>query len=189
LFFVEEFEPNDVPESKFVEATIPITSALDKIQQMLFARQALSPPQLLSRETLWDEMLDVQDTEQEYARIIQDEMLSDPIVKQIAMIEQLRERKRMYEYKGLIAEANALNQYIMALEMQLGMRQGIPTGPGAPRVPPELSPPEMGESPDGKRAAIGLGPPGLSRRPQSQEEREASKGRRGMLVSPSGEAL
>ena len=190
LFFVEEFEPSDVPESTFVEVTIPITSALDKTQQILFARQALSPPQLLSRQTIWDEVLDVQDSEQEYARILQDEMLEDPMVKQIGILEQLRLRMELYRSQGKTAEANALKRYIMMLEMQLGMRQGIPTTPGAPGVPPSVSPPEMGaESPDVLGAARGVGPPGLTRRPQTAERR-AERGAAGRtIISPRGETL
>lgn len=192
LFFVEEFSRQDVPESTYVEVTIPITSALDKTQQIMFARQAMSPPQLLSRETIWDEVLDVQDSEQEYARILQDQVLEMDVVKQIGMIEQLKVRQRIFENEGKIAEANALKQYIMALEMQLGMRQGIPTTPGAPGVSPSAGPPEMGmagTSPDVTRAALGVAPSGLSRRPQTPTEREAGRGRMGTLVSPTGERL
>lgn len=174
LFFVEEFDKKDVPDVRFVDVTIPITSALDKTQQILFSRQAMSPPQLLSRETLWDEYLDVQDSEQEYARIIQDQMLDMPVVKQIAMIEQLRTREQFYRNTGKIGEANALKQYIMALEMQLGMRQGIPIT-GKEGVRPEFSPPEAGQSPDALRSVLGMPPPGLSRRPQTSEERSESK--------------
>ena len=184
LFFIEEFSPKDVPESKYVEVTIPITSAIDKTQQIIFARQAIQPPQLISRETLWDELLDIQDSEQEYVRIIQDQILEMPIVKQIAMIEQLRERERLYRNTGKIGEANALKQYIMMLEMEIGMRKGIPERPGG--VPPQVMPPEMGESPDQKRVAFGMPPPGLGRRPQSPTERAE---RKGGIVSPTGEQL
>jgi len=180
LFFVEEFSPDDVPESKFVEVTIPITSAIDKTQQILYARQAMEPPQLLSRETLWDELLDVQDSEQEYARIIQDQMLEDPFVRDIAIIEQLRERERLYRNRNMIPEADAMKMYIMQKEMQLGMRKGIPERAGA-GVPPQFMPPEGVESPDMGRAARGVPPP----RPKRPE----SAGRKGALVSPTGESL
>lgn len=181
LFFVEEFSKKDVPESLFVEVTVPVTSALDKTQQILFARQALSPPQLLSRETLWDEILDVQDSEQEYARILQDETLQLPVVKQIMMIEQLKKRENTMRTGGQIREAEALKRYIMGLEMQFGMRQAIPIAPGQPSNPsPEQMPPEMMQSPDAMRAITGTPPPGLNRRPQTPEER---------LVSTSGKTL
>ena len=190
MFFVEEFEPSDVPEHLYVEVTIPITSALDKTQQILFARQALAPPQLLSRETIWDEILDVQDAEQEYARILQDEVLEMPVVKQIGMIEQMRERENFYRQQGKIAEADALKTYIMALEMQLGMRKGVPITSEAGGIPPSVMPAEATEkSPDVMRAALGVSSPGLSRRPQTAEERAESQGRKGRLVSPTGEIL
>mgnify|MGYP001587755848 CR=1 FL=1 len=185
LFFIEEFSPSDIPERTFIEVIIPITSAVDKIQQMLFARQAMSPPQLISRETLWDEMLGIQDSEQEYTRILQDEMLEMPIVKQIAMIEQLQQRISFYESQGKTAQAEALKKYVIMLETDLGMRQGISEVPG---VSPSFSPPEMGAtgkaSPDVLRSTMGMGTPGLKRRSQTPEEREESK-----LVSSTGERL
>ena len=185
LFFVEEFSPKDVPDSRYLEVTIPITSAIDKTQQIIFARQAIQPPQLISRETLWDELLDIQDSEQEYIRILQDQMLEMPVVKQIAMIEQLRERELLYRNQGKFAEADALKKYIMMLEMELGMRQGIPEKPGG--VPPDVMPPEMGgASPDQKRSAFGMPPPGLARRAQTPGERAE---RQGGVVSPTGEQL
>ncbi len=185
MFFAEEFSPKDVPDRTYVDVTIPVTTSLDRTQQILFARQAMEAPQLLSRETLWDEFLDVQDSEQEYARILQDEMLEMPIVKQLGMIEQMRERQRLFETQGKIGEAQALKQYIMALEMQLGMRQGIPTSPNAPNPSPNLSPPEMGNSPDRTRAVMGVPPPGVNRPTRQQE----NVGRRGGIVSPTGQVL
>ncbi len=187
-FFVEEFTPKDVPEALFVDVSIPITSPLDKTQQIIFARQALQPPQLISRETLWDEVLDIQDSEQEYARIIQDEILELPIVKQIGAIEQMRKRVAYYQEQGKTMEAQALNQYVMALEMQLGMRQGIPQVPGQAGVPSSFSPPEAGNSPDRNRAAAGTGPPGINRPPQTTEQRQASK-QPGQLYNSRGEVV
>ena len=160
-FFVEEFSRSDVPDVTFVEVIIPVTSAMDRTQQIIFARQALEPPQILSRETLWDDILEIQDSEQEYARIIQDEMLELPIVKTIGIIEQLRRREKLYRENGKIAEADALHQYIMMMEMGAGLRQGIPQkGQG---IPPNVMPPEAINSPDMMNAALGQGPPGINR--------------------------
>lgn len=93
----------------------------------------------------------------------------------------------MFESQGKYAEANALKQYIMMLEMETGMRKGIPE---TPSTPPNVMPPEMGgKSPDAIRSALGVPPPGLSRRSQTPEERAESKGRKGVLVSPSGDTL
>lgn len=188
MLFMEEFSPKDVPENTYVEVTIPISSSMDKTQQILFARQALSPPQMLSMETIWDDILDVQDSEQEYTRIIQDTMLRDPFMMGIAVIEEFRKRAQFYRDRGMLAEANALNQYIMMKEMELGMRQGVPTAPGG--VPPNVMPPEAGikgTSPDMLRSALGVGPPGLSRRSQSPTERAQSKA--GMVLGPTGQPL
>ena len=180
LFFVEDFERGDVPKSLYVDVTIPITSAIDKTQQILYARQALQPPQLISRETIWDEILDIQDSEQEYARIIQDQTLELPVVKQIMVIEQLREREKFYRSQGRIVEADALARYITQLELQLGggkPQTGQPTG-----MPPEVLPPEMQQSPDMMRAALGVPTPGLERRAQTPAERTESKA--GLTLPP-----
>ena len=186
-FFVEDYSATDVPDRVFMEVTIPVTSPLDKTQQIIFARQALTEPQLLSMETIWDEILEVQDSEQEYERISQDRMLRDPIVQQIAIIEQLRLREEMYRGIGKGIEADALHRYILQLEMQIGMRQGIPqTSSG---IPPNVMPPEAMQSPDMTSAALNLTPGGINRRPQTPEERASSQGRKGVLVSPSGETL
>ena len=171
---MEEFSPEDVPESLYVEVTIPITSAMDKTQQIIFARQALDPPQLLSRETLWDDVLDVQDSEQEYARIIQDETLEDPVVKRIMVIEQLRKREQLLRSRGNTSAADALNRHIMMIEMELGMRQGIPQAAGA-GTPSNVMPAEATNSPDMERAARGIPPPNINRRPK--------------IVSPGGQSL
>ena len=83
-------------------------------------------------------------------------------------------------------EAEALKRYRFGLEMKLGMRQGIPVAPGQPGVSPSGMPPEMGatgaSSPDAVRAALGVGSPGLSRRPQTPEERS-------QIVSTGGKTL
>lgn len=187
-FFVEEFSKKDVPDYLFIDVTVPITSALDRTQQIIFARQALADPQLISRETLWDEVLDIQDSEQEYARIMQDQMLNDPMVRQLALLEQLRQRANLYRYQGRNQEAQVLDNYIQSIEMGLGMRQGIIQKPGAPGVAPSGMPPEMSPSgapsPDMLSAAMGQVPAGLNRPPQTPEERAAGQGRRGVLVSP-----
>jgi hypothetical protein len=189
LIYVEDYEPSDVPDNSYVEVSIPITSSLDKTQQLIQARQALTAPQLLSRETLWDDFLEVQDSEQEYARIIQDEILEEPFVKQLAALEQLRKRADAFQTNGQTQEAQALRRHIMMIEMSLGMRQGIPSTLGQPGISPSTMPPEMLNSPDQNRAAAGIPPQGLNRPAQTPMQREQSLGRKGILVSPSGEAL
>lgn len=191
--FVEEFTKEDIPEATFVEVTIPISSQFDKTQQILNARQALSAPQLLSRKTIWEQDLDIQDTEQELARIREDQLMDDPFIKQIEILEGLRKRVGFYVIQGDMATAQALKQYIMSIEMQMGMRQGIPQAPGqgggAPGVPPQQMPAEARNSPDQMNAMVGRGPSGLNRRPQTPEERAAGQGRKGILVSPQGDQL
>ena len=181
MTYIEEYTPKDVPEHIYVEVTIPITSQFDKTQSILNAKQALTPPQIFSRETLWETELDVQDSEQEYQRIRNDQVLDDPFVQQIDIIEGMWQRVKYYESKGWTQQAEALKRYIMGMEMQLGMRQGIVQKPGAPGVPPQQSPPEMNQSPnpDQRRAMTGTPPP----RPVRPE----SEGRKGILTAPPGQ--
>ena len=172
LFFVEDFGPKDVPDHLYIDVTIPMTSAVEKTQQILYARQALQPPQLLSRETIWDEYLDVQDSDQEYARIIQDEVTELPIVKQIGVIESLKDKARDYRAVGNVAAADTLDKYIKMMENSL-LQPAAPTKPEGIR--PETMPPEMMQSPDMMRSAMGVAPPGLARRRQTPEERAETK--------------
>lgn len=177
-FFMEEFSTSDIPEVTFVEVTLPISTPVDKSQQILMAKQALTPPQLLSRETLWEDFLNVQDAEMEYSRIIDDQLQELPFIKNLAILERLNERVTRAEQAGDVAQANTLRKYIMFLEMQLGMRKGIPITPEeaeTPGVPPEVLPPEFGyPSPDQIRSMYGVPPP-----------KTPPRG----IVSPTGEEL
>ena len=188
MTFIEEFTPDDVPEHIYVEVTIPITSQFDKTQAILNAVQAKNS-QLMSRETLWEEDLDIQDTEQERERIRQDLVDQDPFVLEIEIIEGLYDKVAKLRLDGKNAEADALKRYIMMKEQNVGINQGMPVAGGAPGIPPNQMPAEARESPDQLNAMLGKGPSGLNRRPQTAEERAASKGRKGRLVSPSGEVL
>lgn len=170
MFFVEEFGKEDIPEVTYIEVKIPLTSALDKIQQITFARQAMSPPQLLSRETIWDEVLEVQDAEQEYTRIIQDQTLELPFLKQLSMLEQLRLKAKVYREGGRVGEAKAIEGYIQTLELQLGIKKPSltsPTGQELLGVPSQQMPPEMGANgainPDMIRSIMGAAPPSPTR--------------------------
>ncbi len=188
LTYLEEFSPDDVPERIYVDAKIDISSVTDKTQTILNSVQALQAG-LLSRETLWETELNIQDSEQEKERIREDQLMTDPFIKDIEIIETMWERVEMYQTMGKQPQAEALKRYIMQKEMSLGMRKGIPETGGQQGVSPNQLPPEMSQSPnpDQKRAMLGMSPPGLNRRPQTPEERQASK--QGTLVSPTGEVL
>jgi hypothetical protein len=189
MSYLEEYETSDIPERIFVEVTIPITSQFDKTQAILNSVQAVQSG-LLSRETVWETELDIQDSEQEKERIREDQVSQDPFIRDIEIVERMWNRVEAYQAQGKTAQAEALKRYIMLKEMNLGMRQGVPEKAGA-GIPPQLSPPEANQSPnpDQRRAMTGVGPPGLNRRTQTPEERAASQGRKGILVSPSGEPL
>ena len=189
MTFLEEFTQKDVPERVYVETTIPITSQFDKTQQILNMRQALNPPQIYSRETLWEMDGDVQDFEVERERIKRDLVEQDPFVISMDIVSALWQRYEVLKLSNPIA-AEALKKYIFLKEMEIGMRKGAPqTSAGGQGIPPNQMPPEAMASPDVGNAIIGQGPPGLSRRPQTPDERAASKGRKGVLLSPTGQTL
>lgn len=172
LTYIEQYSPDDVPEQLYVEVTIPIVSQFDKTQAILNARQALTPPQLFSRETLWETELGIQDTEQELQRIRQDQVMDDPFIKQIEIIEALQERYDTYITQGLYPQAAAVKRYKEGLEIQLGMRkaslvlpgqgQGASSGalPSPNQRPPEMS---MSPNPDQMNAMRGQPPPSPTR--------------------------
>ena len=165
LFFVEGFKKSDMPKTSYVEATIPLTSAMDRIQQMAFARQALQPPQILSRETLWDEIFDVQDPDGELDRIMKDQTLELPGVKQVAAVEKVRQMAADARTAGDSVRAKSLTTYADFMETQLRAQTQARSPEKTPGMKPEEMPPEMGaESPDMARAALGLRPPGVAPR-------------------------
>ncbi len=187
MTYIEEFSTEDVPEHIFVDVTIPINSQFDKTQAILNAVQAKNS-NLLSRETLWEDTLDVQDTDQERERIRQDQVEEEPFILQLEIIEGLWDKHEKLVVEGKTIQADALKQHIFTLEINLGVRQAAPETV-TPGVPSNQMPAEARNSPDQRRAATGTPPPGLKRRSQTPQERAASQGRRGVLVSPSGEPL
>ena len=188
MTYIEEYDTSDIPEHTYVEVTIPITSQFDKTQAILNAVQAKQAG-LMSRETLWEEELNIQDTEQERERIRQDQVDEDAFVLEIEIIEGLWAKVEKYKADNKPVLAEALKQYIFLKEQNLGIRKSIPVRPGAQGIRPEYAPPETRRSPDQLRTMLGKGPPGLQRRPQTVEEREASQGKKGVLFSPSGEII
>ena len=178
MTYLEEFSRDDVPERIYVEATIPISSQFDKTQAILNSVQALQSG-LLSRETLWENELEVQDAEQEKQRITEDQVANDPFIRQIEIIMRMHERVEVYKVAGMFAEAAALERYIAMLETQAGITRpntGTPANP--PGIPPQQRPVEATpQSPDIANAAVGKPPPSPNRP------------KKGILVTPSGQSL
>ena len=192
MFYIEDFEPADVPEHIFVEVKIPISSQFDKTQAIMNSVQALQSG-LSSRETLWENLpeLGVDDNEQEKARIMEDKVAQDPFIMDMEITERMWERVRFYQNRnepGDVQRAAALKNYIMIKEMNLGIRQGIPSAPGQQGVPPQQMPPEArptsAATPDQQNAMQGKAPPSPNRPVNPQ-----SAGRKGVLVSPTGQPI
>ena len=179
MTYIEEFSKDDVPERIYVEASIPISSQFDKTQSILNSVQALQSG-LMSRETLWENDLDVQDSEQEKQRIIEDKVSSDPFILQLEIIMRMRERVSVYKAAGMEAEAQALTEYITMLETQAKINRNTGTPQALPGISPEQRPVEMTpQSPDIANAAKGRGPPSPNRTTKKT----------GILFTPDGRQL
>lgn len=160
--FIEDFIPDDIPTTSFVDISAPIALPTDKAQQFVLARQAIQQPQLMSRPTLWDELLDVQDYELEYKRIIDDQMMELPVMKTITLIERLRDKAEFYKKQNLPKVADAINRYADQVELTISQPQAEAPSGQAPGMNPEMMSQEtaMGGMPDAIKAAIGMKPPG-----------------------------
>jgi len=178
-YYLEEFSKEDVPDHVYVEVEIPISSQYDKTQAILNSVQALQS-KLMSRETLWENELDIQDAEQEKARIAEDEVAADPFIRQLEIIAKMYERVQVYE---MMPEgsgkpmADALRKYILTLEANLGITRGAGTPPAQPGVTPSQRPVEATPaSPDISNAATGTPPPSPNRP-------------KGVIFSPDGQPI
>lgn len=175
--YVEEFSPDEIPETMFVEVDIPLAVPLDRNQLVNAAKMAIQPPQILSRETMWDEWFEIDDMEIEYERILKDQMSEMPVMKLIYTVEHIREQANKAYGEGKKDIAEKLKGYADKLEQSLvAVASGGQPGEEQPGLAGGAIPPEaLGRSRAGERYAAGGSPPGLKRRPQTPEEREESK--------------
>lgn len=164
--FMEEFGSKDIPESCFVEVTLPILTMSDRAQQIMTARQAMSPPQVISRQTLWEDYLGIQDIDLEQSRLIDDMIDQLPEIQLIAAIEGLKQRSADAKKLGKAEQSLAFQQFADALTQKLinaGIGAKPQQGGGAPGVPSSQMPAEAGIagiSPDVLAAMAGKQPPG-----------------------------
>jgi len=147
-FFIEDFEAKDVPDNVFVDVSIPLTVPMDKTQQILFSKQAVTEPAVMSLETIWDDILDIQDSEGEQERMIDDKINRLPVVAYLTMKQRVIER--------MAAAKDAQDKTSMALLTQIGqvvdkmIEQQMPqdmtkaTNEVNPGVPSSVLPPEAG---------------------------------------------
>lgn len=158
--YMEEFSKDDVPAATYIDVRLPLSTMVDKAQQMQLARQALTPPQVVSRPTLWEDFLDIQDIDLEYERISDDSVMELPGYKIIMGAAGLRAKAAQVE-EEMPESAEALRRYAELLEnMVTGQQQGQaqPGGPGPETLPPEFG--AGGLSPDVLGAMRGKQPPG-----------------------------
>jgi len=130
-FFMEEFARKEIPEISFVEVNISTSAPQDKMQQILMAKQAVTPPKILSRQTLWESVvpdLGVDDSDLELDRIMGDETSELPIVKMLNMAEELRKRSLEAFQRGDVDGSKILMSYAQLIINQLA--QGAQGGGG-----------------------------------------------------------
>ena len=191
-FYLEKFSIADVPDHTYVDVDIPISTQFDKTQAILNAVQAIQSG-INSRETLWENVpeLGVSDSEQEKERIVEDKVSNDPFVMDLKITQSMWNMENYYRNVAHdIPRADALKKYIQLKEVNLGLRQGIVSTKNQPGVPPNQMPPEASPagqpSPDTVRA-MNMQPPPSPNRPTDTSGVNA--GRKGTLVSPSGQPL
>jgi hypothetical protein len=190
-FYMEEFTGADIPDHTYVDVVIPISSQYDKTQTIMNAVQALNAG-VMSRETIWEEMLDIQDSEQEKERIMEDKVSLDPFILDMTITEEMWKREEYYRtVKHDIPKADALKRYIMIKEQNLGIRKGIPTAPNEPAAPgvsPNQMPPEARPT-SAVPADLVSSFKGQAPTSPTRTMNPESAGRKGVLVSPSGQPL
>ena len=182
-YYFESFDPEvDLPHARFIDVDVPFALALDKVQTMAAARQAMVPPQILSRETLWEDWdLGVDDKDLEFERILNDQMMELPLMKLIHTVEKMHESADRYAAEGKTKLAEGIRKYAMQFEKQIEatIAGGQPAAEAKPaaELPPggAISPEQLGMSRAAERVALGGTPPGLVRRPQTPEERAERK--------------
>ena len=118
-YYVEDFTKADIPKVRFVEARVLTGSPQDKMQEILAARQALQPPALLSRETIWEDHLEVEDPKLEYDRIIADQVNELPITKLLKVADEMRKRALAAHEAGNTEEARVFIGYAQVIINQL----------------------------------------------------------------------
>lgn len=183
--FLEDFDPDkDIPDAKFMEVDVPFSLPLDKIQSIAAARQAMTPPQILSRETIWEDFdMGVDDKDLEYERILNDQMMEDPVMQLIGRIERLNDTADKWDNLNKPDRAIAIRGYASKLEQQLETvisqteRQTQEPKPKAPAGGGGVSPERVeGTSRAQTRAALGARPPGVVRRPLAPGEERPTGG-------------
>lgn len=165
-FFVEAYKSTDIPECNFLDVSVPLETPQDKNQAIIAARTALTEPRLLSRETIWEDLLNVADTNMEKLRIVNDRVDDLEIVVAIDTLERLKVKEQLYRDKGETIIADALKRYAFMIEQQYGLRQAIPitaeqARSGQSGIPTSFMPPEMAQmNPDMLQSAAGRVPTG-----------------------------
>ena len=160
--FIEEFKPSDIPTTKYVEISIPLSIPTDKAQNMMLARQAITPPQLASRLTIWDEYLDIQDAKEEMSRIIDDSLSQLPVMQTIMLLERLKEKADYYRALGNEPAAVSIEKYIVLVETQ--SQQSAPK-PSVPGIKPSILPAEAQGMPTEAASMMGQPPTGEAGQP------------------------
>jgi hypothetical protein len=119
--FMEEFNPkDDMPDTRYVEITMPYAVAVDKNQLIVAGKQAISQPQVMSRETFWENMpeLEIDDKDLEMQRIVEDQINDSAEMKMIFAIEKLRGTARRWQREAPQV-AQKINAYADTLEGRL----------------------------------------------------------------------
>ena len=169
--FDEEFTPDEIPETRWVQCEVPLALAEDDMMKANIAR-ALNPDIRMSPDYIRERVLKVQDVQLEARKAAEGRIEQSDFYVNTQVLRRLRQEANSAQARGDNLEAQMLafsaTQLMQSLMPQQG--QGIPQGPnqgppdaggnmtnaggGRPELSPENLPRQLGlpEAPGGAGA-------------------------------------
>lgn len=131
-YYDEEFTPEDIPETSWVDVTLTPSLPMDMVVKANTARIMYPQGNLLDRERVLDKVLDEDDPGLVERRIAEEEIFNTPAWKAVNVVRRMREKMREADSAGDAFEAalwqQAIEQVMVAMTQPQG--EGIPPRPG-----------------------------------------------------------
>ena len=153
-YFREEFAPKDVPESFDCMVDLRLSLPSDLLQRLSAARSAIQQGPLLDRDTVLDEILQVDAPTLVKRRIDEDVTEAHPIIVQLKFIKELFEYSKELRKKGQGQLATIVENMVNSMMSQATQAAGAQSKPGQP-APNALPSEAAGMSPDMANAMLG----------------------------------
>lgn len=153
-YFREELDPAEVPESFDLIVDLRLSLPNDLMSRLSSARTAIPNGPLLDRDTVLDEVIQVEDPTLVKRRIDEDVSEAHPIIMQLKFMKELFEYGQELREKGQVQLAQIVENMVTAMMNQSSGASGAkanPTQPNPAAMPPEA----QGMSPDLANALLG----------------------------------